>query len=58
MVAAMVRIKDIFVYNNEATIKRHKNSKWHWPGNLTVKTADIHSKIFGASLLFRKIIAS
>ena len=60
MVAAIVKTKRSFVYNNGATI-RHKNSKWRRPGNLRAKTGDIHIHIFGTlklSLHFsEKVIA-
>ena len=48
MVATIVRNQRSFVYNNGATITRHKNSKWRRHGNLTAKTADIHIQICGA----------
>ena len=47
MVAAIVRIKRSFVYNNGATVLRQENSKWRRPGNLKAKTADIHIHMFG-----------
>ena len=52
MVAAIVRNQRSFVYNNGATIFRHKNSKWRRPGNFNAKTADIHIQIFGTLKLF------
>ena len=47
MVATIVNNQRSFVYNNGATILRHKNSKWRRPGNLKAKTASIPIHIFG-----------
>ena len=47
MVATVVNNQRSFVYNNGATITRHKNSKLRRPGNLKAKTGDIHIHIFG-----------
>ena len=47
MVATIVNNQRSFVYNNGATILRHKNSKWRRVGNLKAKTADIHVHISG-----------
>ena len=46
MVATIVNNQRSFVYNNGATILRHKNSKWRRPGSLKAKTADIHISNF------------
>ena len=61
MVATIVDNQRSFVYNNGATILRHKNSKWRRQGNLKAKIADIHIDNFGTLKLsphfFEKIIA-